>query len=172
MKARRLGLAGALAMTIGVAAFADQASEGAYTFPAAGLVGDPAQGLIWQRCSLGQRYQDGRCVGDSESFNWREAQARTEALASPECPWRLPRFHELRGLMQPAGDRDLAIDLSAFPDTPPGWYWNQVSAGGHSQQDCFVDFGGEGRTRCNMAGSFYIRLVMDQDGAAFDCRAP
>ncbi|WP_156085523.1 hypothetical protein [Billgrantia saliphila] len=43
--------------------------------------------------------------------------------------------------------------LSSCSRSPSGWYWNQVSAGGHSQQDCFVNFGGQGRTRCNMAGS-------------------
>lgn len=58
------------------------------------------------------------------------------------------------------------ILLTMLVVTPHGWYWNQVSAGGHSQQDCFVDFTGNGRTRCNMAGNFYVRLVMDRDAAA------
>jgi hypothetical protein len=131
-----------------------------------GLVLDSRQQLAWMRCSLGQRFQQDHCLGEAERFSWSEAQARIRELASPECPWRLPRFHELRGLMQHAPDRDMAIDLEAFPDTPAGWYWNEASAGGHSQQDCFVDFGGEGRTRCNMGGQFHLRPVMTGGKAA------
>lgn len=137
-----------------------------------GFVVDMPSQLVWMRCSLGQEYREGQCLGEAERFSWSEAQARIDTLASAECPWRLPRFHELRGLMQPASDRDMAIDLDAFPDTPPGWYWNEASAGGHSQQDCFVDFGGEGRTRCNMGGQFYLRLVMALESAAAQCLAP
>ncbi|MCE8004729.1 DUF1566 domain-containing protein [Billgrantia ethanolica] len=141
-----------------------------------GWVVDSKQQLVWMRCSLGQEYREGRCLGEAERFNWSEAQARIDTLASAECPWRLPRFHELRGLMQPSneatGSVPMAIDLEYFPDTPQGWYWNEVSAGGHSQQDCFVDFGGEGRTRCNMGGQFYLRPVMALESAAAHCPAP
>ncbi len=63
----------------------------------------------------------------------------------------------------------MAIDVDAFPDTPAGWYWNEASAGGHSQQDCFVNFSGEGRTRCNMGGEFYLRLVMPAEAATPGC---
>nr|WP_275298060.1 DUF1566 domain-containing protein [Halomonas campisalis] len=140
-----------------------------YTFPGSGLVGDPAQELIWMRCSLDQRYAEGRCHGEAGRFSWRAVQAQVDALSSAECPWRLPRFHELRGLLQPGASGGMAIDSEAFPDTPEGWFWNQVSAGGHSQHDCFVDFTGEGRTRCNMGGDFYLRLVMPASAATPAC---
>ncbi|MGR4066316.1 DUF1566 domain-containing protein [Halomonas sp. LR3S48] len=138
----------------------------------AGLVVDSRQQLVWMRCSLGQRFRDGGCLGEAERLHLSDAEARIDALATADCPWRLPRFFELRGLMQPGNDRDVAIDSEAFPDTPSGWYWNQVSAGGHSQQDCFVDFAGEGRTRCNMAGQFHLRPVMSLGDAASHCLAP
>ncbi|MCC5884541.1 MAG: DUF1566 domain-containing protein [Halomonas sp.] len=148
----------------------------AYDTSQAGLVVDGNKQLVWMRCSLGQHYQDGRCLGEAERFNWSEAQAHVETLASAACPWRLPRFHEMRGLMQPSddasGEASMAIDLEVFSDTPAGWFWNQASAGGHSQQDCFVDFSGEGRTRCNMGGQFYLRPVMTQQTAVHSCQIP
>ncbi|RCV88855.1 DUF1566 domain-containing protein [Billgrantia montanilacus] len=141
-----------------------------------GMVKDTRQQLAWMRCSLGQRYHDGRCLGEAERFDWSAAQRRVRQEATPDCPWRMPRFHELSGLIQPPEERQgqtpMAIDLDAFPDTPVGWYWNEVSAGGHSQQDCFVDFSGEGRTRCNMGGQFYLRPVMSLEKAAPFCVAP
>lgn len=122
---------------------------------------DTDQSLVWQRCSRGQTYTDERCAGAAKQVSFLEAQAAARAQKSQQCPWRLPRFHELSALLQPDhAEQGLALDTFAFPDTPPGWYWNQASAGGHSQQDCFVDFAGMGRTRCNMGGAFHLRLVM------------
>ncbi|TFH87619.1 DUF1566 domain-containing protein [Billgrantia azerbaijanica] len=147
-------------------------ADARFRFPAEGLVADADTALVWRRCSQGQTFRAGRCEGEAARFHLAEAESLAAAQASAACPWRLPRFYELRSLMQAAGGADVAIDTTAFPDTPPGWYWNQASAGGHSQQDCFVDFTGDGRTRCNMAGQFFVRLVMDRDAAAADCRAP
>nr|WP_267956635.1 DUF1566 domain-containing protein [Halomonas sp. MCCC 1A17488] len=142
-----------------------------FRFPIASLVEDTARGLVWERCSLGQVFHEGRCRGEAARLTLAEAEARLGAMATAECPWRLPRFFELRGLVQ-AGDGNTAIEGEAFPDTPAGWYWTQVSAGGHSQQDCFVDFAGRGRTRCNMAGRFHVRPVMSLESAAPVCLSP
>jgi hypothetical protein len=136
-----------------------------FSFPGDGLVADHDQRLIWMRCSLGQRAVDGRCQGEAERLSWTEAVVRTDVLASADCPWRIPEFHELRSLLQPAGSGQ-ALDMRAFPDTPDGWFWTSVRAGGHSQYDCFVDFAGEGRTRCNMGGRLHLRAVMTWDDDA------
>lgn len=136
---------------------------------------DTEQSLVWQRCSEGQTFADARCLGDARPVTWLEAEARARSAHGSDCPWRLPRFHELSTLLQPIpSQHGVAIDAAAFPDTPAGWYWTQASAGGHSQQDCFVDFAGAGRTRCNMGGSLYLRLVMDHDVEALpaSCRTP
>lgn len=133
-----------------------------FSFPGAGLVADHDQRLIWMRCSLGQRAVDGRCQGEAERLSWTEAVARIDVLASADCPWRIPEFHELRSLIRPTGSGQ-ALDMDAFADTPDGWFWTNVRAGGHSQYDCFVDFAGEGRTRCNMGGRFHVRAVMTWD---------
>lgn len=147
-----------------------QASE-RFRFVAEDRVEDTGNGLVWMRCSLGQRFHEGRCLGEAQRYSLSDAETRIDALASDDCPWRLPRFFELRGLMQPNMAEDTAINGDVFPDTPAGWYWTQVSAGGHSQQDCFVDFAGRGRTRCNMAGQFHVRPVMATSQASPACFA-
>ena len=139
-----------------------------FTLPGAGVVEDHRQGLVWMRCSVGQQPEGDRCLGDAERLSWTEANARIDRLASSECPWRLPEFHELRSLLQPS-DTGPALDRAAFPDTPDGWFWTRVRAGGHSQYDCFVDFAGSGRTRCNMGGRFYLRPVMSRDQGVETC---
>jgi hypothetical protein len=143
-----------------------------FSIPGAYLVADRDQRLIWMRCSVGQRAVDGRCQGEAGRLSWTEAAARADALASGDCPWRIPEFHELRSLIRPTGVGQ-ALDMQAFPDTPDGWFWTRARAGGHSQHDCFVDFAGEGRTRCNMGGRFHLRAVMTwDDDARLACPPP
>ncbi|OOG22805.1 hypothetical protein B1C78_13685 [Thioalkalivibrio denitrificans] len=155
-----------MGLLTGTAVQADGADR--FTLPGPGLVEDHRQGLVWMRCSLGQRPDGDRCSGEAERLTWSEANRRVEALASRACPWRLPEFHELRSLLQPSGAGP-ALDRTAFPDTPDGWFWTRVRAGGHSQYDCFVDFAGSGRTRCNMGGRFYLRPVMSRDQGVEAC---
>ncbi len=143
-------------------------AEERFTFPDTGLVADHRLGLIWMRCSAGQRPAGDGCAGEADRLTWTEALARIDALATPGCPWRIPEFHELRALLQPGGGEQ-ALDQHAFPDTPDGWFWTRVRAGGHSQYDCFVDFAGEGRTRCNMGGRFHLRPVMTPVDGAGSC---
>jgi hypothetical protein len=143
-------------------------AEPRFSFPGDGLVSDHRRGLVWMRCSVGQHFVDGRCAGDPEHLTWTDAQARLAGLATQDCPWRLPEFHELRSLISGAG----GLDRQAFPDTPDGWFWTRVQAGGHSQYDCFVSFQGAGRTRCNMGGRLLLRPVMTGVTGMDACVAP
>lgn len=143
-------------------------AEERFMSPDTGLVADHRLGLIWMRCSIGQRPDGEGCSGEADRLTWTEVLARIDTLATLGCPWRVPEFHELRALLQPGGGEQ-ALDPQAFPDTPDGWFWTRVRAGGHSQYDCFVDFAGEGRTRCNMGGRFHLRPVMTPVDGAGSC---
>jgi hypothetical protein len=42
----------------------------AYQEKAPGILHDPETDLLWFRCNLGQRYENGRCVGDAANKNF------------------------------------------------------------------------------------------------------
>lgn len=82
-------------------------------------VKDKETGLIWQRCSLGQKWKEKiGCVGLVAQVNFAEAQDE-EADG-----WRLPRPAELRSLTIGRCSNP-AINEEAFPDMDPQflWYW-------------------------------------------------
>lgn len=82
-------------------------------------VKDKQTGLIWQRCSLGQKWKEKiGCVGIVAQVNFAEAQDE-EADG-----WRLPRPAELRSLTIGRCSNP-AINEEAFPDMDPQyqWYW-------------------------------------------------
>lgn len=82
-------------------------------------VKDKKTGLIWQRCSLGQKWKEKiGCVGVVAEVNFAEAQDE-EADG-----WRLPRPAELRSLTIGRCSNP-SITEEAFPDMDPQklWYW-------------------------------------------------
>lgn len=82
-------------------------------------VKDKKTGLIWQRCSLGQKWKEKiGCIGVVSEVNFAEAQDE-EADG-----WRLPRPAELRSLTIGRCSNP-SITEEAFPDMDPQklWYW-------------------------------------------------
>lgn len=83
---------------------------------AGGEVIDRETGLIWQRCSVGQVWAEGKgCLGDIVTEIWGNAQK----LAND--PWRLPTAEELKRLDDPACEKP-AVDEAIFPGTGD-LYW-------------------------------------------------
>lgn len=61
---------------------------------------DPATGLIWTRCSLGQTWNGSGCNGEAKEFNWWDAhQAALDHSEGGHSDWRLPTASELASLM-------------------------------------------------------------------------
>jgi hypothetical protein len=81
------------------------------------LVHDRRTDLTWQRCTLGQRWSDaeGRCEGEPMRLTFDDAK-RLERDG-----WRIPTLDELLSLV--VTGQTPTIDASAFPDTPPLYYW-------------------------------------------------
>lgn len=84
--------------------------------PQGDTVREKETGLVWQRCSLGQRWTGTRCAGEVRMMTGHEA------LALRQDGWRLPTEDELRRLSHPVC-MNPAIDRAAFPDTPGVRYW-------------------------------------------------
>lgn len=78
---------------------------------------DLKTGLVWQRCSVGQRWDDSTCLGSPATRTW------SGALSLAAGDWRLPNIKELMSIVERACNSP-AINLTVFPNTPSGVYWS------------------------------------------------
>lgn len=116
----------------------------------AGQVADRSTGLVWRRCSEGQRYSaaDG-CVGLARKLWFPEA-AKLEDKA-----WRLPTLKELRSLYDER--LQAMVDDDAMPDSPLTWYWARGKGGAAAALG--VSCGSGGNDSCYQADARAVRLV-------------
>lgn len=95
-------------------------------------VTDTSTGLVWRRCSAGQTYSQGTCIGSAGTYTHEGALA----YARTQVGWRLPSVKELASIVD--DQRRLpSIDPSAFPATSVQYYWSSSSDGSISWS---VDF--------------------------------
>lgn len=67
--------------------------------------------LTWQRCALGQKWQDGAgCTGTPQQLTWADAQKQNSRR---NASWRLPSKDELQSLVSRACLR--SVNTEAFP---------------------------------------------------------
>jgi hypothetical protein len=86
---------------------------------------DKKTDLTWQRCSIGQRWEDDTgCVGVIEQMTW------DQAVTKGSEKWRLPTKDELATLISPTC-KNPAINEESFPDMDLGklWYWSGTPSG-------------------------------------------
>lgn len=99
------------------------------------VIRDTETGLEWQRCSVGQSWTGGTCLGTASLFSWEEA---IELTAPGD--FRIPTIEELRTLVYCSntdnfdsnGDNEgcgggsevPTILLEAFPNTSTGDVWS------------------------------------------------
>jgi hypothetical protein len=66
---------------------------------ASGQWRDPATGLIWMRCSIGQKWTGSTCSGTPITLNWQDAndyfQIFNQNGFAGNTNWRLPKIEEL-----------------------------------------------------------------------------
>lgn len=122
-------------------------------------VKDLKTGLVWARCSVGQRWDGETCAGDATLLTLQGAQRQARA------GWRVPTARELHSLVLctsgttsnvddlkdggvPVSNRcdgsykRPAIHSQAFPRTSPdNWYWTSSTIVGLSAGAWFVFFG-------------------------------
>ena len=81
--------------------------------------------LTWQRCSLGQTFEDGpSCVGEVKGFTWNESKTLGED------GWRVPTRRELESLVVHSCTEP-AINEEVFPgvDLEISGYWTSTPDG-------------------------------------------
>ncbi|MEV3830765.1 MULTISPECIES: Lcl C-terminal domain-containing protein [Aeromonas] len=125
-----------------------------------GTVTHHTTGLIWQRCSLGQSWDDASCSGAASTFNWWQAlqQAQQNTFAG-HSDWRLPNKNELASIVE-YRCYGPAINSQQFPNTPLGWYWSSSHYAFNSSNAWDVNFeGGYVNYDSKGNGGLRVRLV-------------
>ena len=81
-------------------------------------------GLEWQRCHLGQKWDNDICIWDAATHAWEDALAAAEAVPG----WRLPSRDELLTIVE-ACRTTPAINLEVFPEAPAVFHWTSSDEG-------------------------------------------
>lgn len=157
--------------------YADQAEDGFYVLNDHEVMAIDS-GLIWSRCSLGQRWDNNGCQGIPVRHSWSGlASALEQHNQMTQGNWRLPTKEELSSLIRcqsQAGrapntgdictaynDRP-ALARRTFPNTLPRWYW---TADAWAEDDGFawaVDFSVGHQYPIGKFGyTHYVRLVRE-----------
>jgi len=106
------------------------------------LIGDGSMvrhettGLEWQRCAVGQVWQDNRCNGSASTMTWQQA---LQAGAELGEGWRLPNINELRSIVEECRTTP-AINQAVFPNTALALFWSASPAVGESARVWGVGF--------------------------------
>jgi hypothetical protein len=117
-----------------------------------GQVYDTRTKLTWQRCSLGETWEESGCAGAIDQMSWSDAMSRATD------GWRLPTKDELATLVSPTC-RNPAINEEVFPGMALDklWYWSSTPYDDSTAWN--VDFGHGSIYGCFRWFSNSVRLV-------------
>ncbi len=101
-----------------------------------GTITDATTGLVWDKCSIGQTWDNtippGTCTGATTLFNW--AGAMSEAIVANgaghrgRADWRLPNVTELESLIKLDVASGTMINDAVFPATLGSSFWTSTTA--------------------------------------------
>jgi len=118
----------AASVALVVAPAVAKAPAGRFVVDAKGeTVQDTMTKLTWQRVVVGDQY------------NWAGAKDFCGSLPLAGGGWRLPDVRELRSIVD-RQQLNPAIDPTAFPDTPSGFFWSSTPVQGSSSNAWGVHF--------------------------------
>ena len=133
-----------------------------------GTVIDTATGLIWQKCSMGQTWDDSNgCSGSVAIYTWQAAQlaCRHSSWAGYDN-WRLPEQNELQSIVD-GGRYDPAIDQTFFPNTLSSCYWSSSLYSYIDNYAWLINFyNGDDSYVSRISNNFYVRAVRSDDPCA------
>jgi len=125
-----------------------------------GTVTHSKTGLTWQRCAVGQTWNDGGCDGKSATYTQDKALKLTTDTGS-KTDWRLPTYKELLTIVDYSAYKP-AANVIVFPDAPSVSFWSatQMAGSGYESYAWYIDFNyGGGRSYTSKTNSFSARLV-------------
>lgn len=119
-------------------------------------VTDSKTGLVWRRCVEGMTWSGSTCTGTA---GWVTHEAAL-LHAKTQTGWRLPSVRELASIVD-RSRKEPAIDITAFPGTPPANFWSSSPYVGDPASAWYVGFAG-GSIYPNLRDCCYggpVRLV-------------
>jgi hypothetical protein len=137
---------------------------------ATSTVTDDVTGLVWQRCSAGQR-GDSCTTGSASPYNWYEAAGVFHATFNPSSinlcgslrlggwsDWRLPSDWELVTIVN-YGRFGPAIDPAFFPGTSAANYWSSATYATIAADAWYVMFNGGAASYDAKSTGYRVRCV-------------
>jgi hypothetical protein len=125
-----------------------------------GTVTDTTTGLIWQKCSYGQEWDNNQkvCTGSPVTVTWKQALDAAETLTwAGHEDWRLPNLNELQTLVDYTHN-DPAVNPIFAADTSSSEYWSSSPAS--PRLVYFVHFfSGRTNSAGDTASSYSVRAV-------------
>ena len=130
-----------------------------FTIHKDGTVTQKTTGLMWMRCSLGQKWNGKTCTGAAANYSWKGAlQAGNHFKFAGYDDWRLPSKNELESIVEESCHSP-AINDSIFPATPAAFFWSSSPYAGFSRGAWSVDFGFGSVNPSDKDGGIPVRLV-------------
>ncbi|WP_296807549.1 DUF1566 domain-containing protein [Thiocapsa sp.] len=129
-----------------------------------GTVTDDVAQLMWMRCSAGQTWSGGTCVGEAALYDWQGAQDLAAAMNASGArffnDWRVPNLSELAMIAERQCESP-RINLAIFPETPSSVFWtNSLRPGEGFETFAYaLSFGPEGVQHTAKNERHALRLV-------------
>ena len=138
----------------------------AFTDNGDGTITDTSTGLVWDKCSRGQVWDNttppGTCTGAASTHSWAaalaEATVANGASHRGQADWRLPNRTELESLVKIDASAP-AIDGTVFPATAAAWYWTSTTYAPDPASAWDVDFVNGYANANRKPYSNHVRLV-------------
>lgn len=134
-----------------------------FTIHEDGTVTHNTTGLMWMRCSLGQKWDGKTCSGTPTDYTWKDAlQAAKSFEFAGYQDWRLPSKNELASIVEEKCHSP-AINGTIFPNTPSVFFWSASPFAGFSGGAWSVDFGFGAINASDKVGGIPVRLVRGKE---------
>lgn len=116
-----------------------------------GEVKDKVTGLIWQRCAIGQVWNQNTCSApiEAKQLTWHEALKQAKALGNG---YRLPNIRELHSIVEPRCSSP-SVNSTVFPNAVSGGFWSSTPVGHTFGGTWYIDFSNGGRSYTRNLGN-------------------
>ncbi|MDH5656179.1 MAG: DUF1566 domain-containing protein [Spirochaetia bacterium] len=171
---------------ISISVFSKNPEKSQYKDNGDGTVSDIKSGLVWQKCSLGQKGKN--CGGEAGMFTQNDAMKACSKLKLAGKKWRLPKIDELRSLTYCSDGTDPqklmkhnekgdpymcgwsggnnydkkyqlpVIHSDIFPNTVPDGYWSSSVDG---RKGLSINFGNGPMNDYGQSFEFFVRCVAE-----------